>query len=271
MQDQYPEIVIQLMVSILIGLMIVVFIVIFFQLYQKKKLVQEREMESLKASYQKELLQTRLEIQEDVMKRISMEIHDNIGQVMLLANVNLSILQTSTAIQENIELITDTKQILSRASEDISQLSRSLNSDRITDLGVLRSIKQELKLYAAKGIFKVELTDPDDLSGSDLPKETQLLVFRMFQEITNNIIKHANAGLVQFSIEKGDSAIHLEIIDDGIGFDYQSTETTSSKYQGVGLRSLQSRAAFFNGKVTIQSILQKGTTINIFIPNNTPS
>ncbi len=252
----------------MIASILVIFIVMIFQLYQKKKRVQEIEVESLKTAFEKELIQTRLEIQEDVLKNISMEIHDNIGQVMLLANVNFSILQTMSLPAEAPQLIIETKKMLSKATEDLSQLSRSLHSDRITEMGVFAAIKYELRLFSQKKIFNIEISDNYENEGKWLPKETQLLVFRMFQEIINNIIKHAKAAKVVLSLEKDSSGIYLKISDNGVGFKMQPKENGKSDYNGVGLRSLQSRVTLFNGKIEFNSILNEGTTISIFIPTN---
>lgn len=255
-------------VILVIASLLVIFIVMIFQLYQKKKRVQEFEVESLKTAFEKELIQTRLEIQEDVLKNISMEIHDNIGQVMLLANVNFSILQTMPLPAEAPDLIIETKKLLSKATEDLSQLSRSLHSDRITELGVFAAIIYELRIFSQKKIFNVEIQDSYENEGKFLSKETQLLVFRMFQEITNNIIKHAKATKVILLIEKKGSWICLKISDNGVGFIMQSQEKGKSPYNGVGLRSLQSRVALFDGRIEFNSILNEGTTISIFIPDN---
>ena len=247
--------------------MLVGFIIILFQLYKKKKLLQEREMQKLKADFEKELLQTQLEIQEEVLKNVSMEIHDNIGQIMLLANINLSILQTISMESGAPELIKDTKRMLSKASEDISQLSRSLHSERITDIGVFDSILIELNLLQQKGVFTIVIDDRLDDTGKNLPKETQLLVFRMFQEICNNIIKHAKATSITASMQKRENMIELKISDNGIGFEYSTTYDTPTGFNGVGLRSLQSRTKLFGGELLVVSELQKGTSISIFIPN----
>lgn len=228
-------------------------------------------MQSMRSAFEKELLQTRLEIQEDVLKKISMEIHDNIGQIMLLANVNISILQTMPLPAEAPELIKDTKLMLGKATEDLSQLSRSLNSDRITELGVFSAIGHELKLMAQKKLFNAELDNPSDTSGNNIPKETQLIVFRMFQEICNNIIKHAKASLVRVSIVEETDGILFTISDNGVGFEFNPSGGQQSSFNGVGLRSLQSRVQFFKGRIAINSVLQEGTSISIFIPAATPA
>lgn len=270
MPNHLPEIYIQYVSIILITILLIGFIITIILLFQKRKQQQEKDMENLRISYEKEMLLTKLEIQEDVLKNVSMEIHDNIGQILLLANVNVSLLQNMVNPNEVIALIKDTKLMLEKASEDISQFSRSLNSDRITEMGVIMAMIYELGLMEKKGLFEVQFVCIENYTGKNWPKETQLLVFRMFQEICSNIIKHAHASTVELKVVKVVHGIEVIIIDNGVGFDFQPTDDQQSFYNGVGLRSLQARAKYFNGKISIQSLLNSGTTIIIFIPFQDP-
>lgn len=265
MQTKYPEIFTGFITNILIACLLIGFIIIILILYQKKKLMQEKEIETMKSVFDTELLKAQLEIQEEVMKNISQEIHDNIGQIMLLANVNVSILQTMSLPTTAPELIRDTKQLLSKAIEDISHLSRGLHSERVTEIGVFNAIKYELETLKHKGLYTVTITDCAT-SENLLQKETQIILFRMFQEILNNIIKHAQASHIDLIIRENEEAIEVVIIDNGIGFEFNTSSQIQPSYNGVGLRSLHSRVNLFEGKITIDSILQKGTNICIFIP-----
>jgi signal transduction histidine kinase len=250
----------------LITILLIGFIITIILLFQKRKEQQEKDLENLRISYENEILQTKLEIQEDVLKNVSMEIHDNIGQILLLANVNVSLLQTMVIPNEATALIKDTKLMLQKASEDISQFSRSMNSDRITEMGVIMAMIDDLGFMEKKGLFEVRFECIENYTGKNWPRETQLLVFRMFQEICSNIIKHAQAGTVELKVAKVAHGIEVIIIDNGVGFDFQPIENQQSFYNGVGLRSLQTRAQYFNGKISIKSLLNSGTTIVIFIP-----
>lgn len=267
MPDQYQEILIPFIATVIIALLLVGFVVIIVKLYNEKKRAQEKEILVMKTVFEKELLKTRLEIQEEVLKNISMEVHDNIGQELLLANVNVSILQSFDLPPQAPALITETKQLLGKISEDIIRLSRNLHSDRITEIGVFVAIIHDLKLLENKGLYTIHILNEEEQTGKDLPKETQLLVFRMYQEIIKNIIKHAKADQIGFQIVKNENGIELIIKDNGVGFEYKVPgEINSDNGNGVGMRSLLSRAALFNGEITIHSVLNEGTTITIFIP-----
>ncbi len=262
MPNQPPEVLIQFLTSITIGLFLVGFIVTIVLLYQKRKLVQEKEIAHVKAGFEKELLQTKLEIQETVLTYVSQEIHDNIGQVMLLVNINNSLLQSMEINSEASTIIKENKTLVTKAMEDIAELSRSLHSDRISDIGVFAAIRQELLILSQKGIFTVDIDNQLSETDTSFTKETHLVVFRMYQEIVKNIIRHAAASNIRLVIKKEDGIILFTIIDNGKGFDTNTIEAAS----GVGLRSLRSRIGLIGGRIAIESVLGKGTTVRIFIP-----
>ncbi|MBV9988090.1 MAG: hypothetical protein JO301_10445 [Chitinophagaceae bacterium] len=262
MPAEYPEVYVQFLTTVAVTLVLIGCIVTILLSYQKKKILQQQKLAALRAEFEKDLLQTRLEIQEAVLKNISMEIHDNIGQIMLLANINASLLQSMSMPPGAPELIQETKKLLSKAIEDITSLSRSLHSDRITEIGVFKAIETELELLGKKGLFETEFNiDPEELPGA-LPKESQLVLFRIFQELSKNIIKHAKASKVTVAIRKLPAGFTLSVTDNGVGF-----ETDAAPAQGVGMHSLKDRIRMINGKIELDSAPGRGTSVNIFVPH----
>lgn len=266
MQESFPEVYTQFITNIILLATLVSALVLLVLYFKKNKNIQLKEMERMKVLFEKELAQTQLEIQEEIMKDISMEIHDNIGQVMLLSKINLSMLESMDSPKEANELVKETKQILTKAIEDISALSRSMHPERIAELGVASVITDQLNMLAKKGLFQVEINNllPDD--GQELDRSIQLVIFRMYQEITKNILKHAEATLVKFHIEKKEGYVVVIISDNGKGFD-QENNLQDKQNTGIGMKSLQARAALLKGNVTISSELTKGTTVSIMIPS----
>jgi signal transduction histidine kinase len=266
MSTTYPEIYFQFIANILITSFLVGFIISILLLFQKKKKNKEREIELLRNNFDKELLQTRLEIQEDVLKNISMEIHDNIGQVLLLANINVAMLENFRLTDEAPAIIAETTTMLNKAIEDVSQLSRGLHSDRIIEIGVFNAIIYELELLSRKGIYEITITNNYPEANTLLPNETQLIIFRVFQEISKNIIKHSKATHIEFSIQKSGSEIEILINDNGIGFTVSNEENNKQIINGIGLRSIEDRIKFIKSKFSVISNSINGTRICIKIP-----
>src|SRR5882757_2036077 len=136
-------------------LLLGVFILLLATLYskrQKKNIIEKRLM---KTQFDQELLRTQLEIQEQTLKTISQEIHDNIGQVLSLAKLNLNTMDVTQ--QDKLqEKISDSKKLVSKAIQDLRDLSKSMNTDNIEALGLVRAIEYELEMIRKTG-FATEL------------------------------------------------------------------------------------------------------------------
>lgn len=266
MQFKHPEIFTQFLANMLIIGILVGFIILLTLLYQKRKIQQKREVEQIKAEIEKEILTTRLEIQEDIQRLFSSEIHDNVGQSLLLVNVNFTILLKQLNADPNaLSLIRESKDLLTQSMENLTSLSRSMNPDRIVELGVLKAISEELIQLSNKKIFEVEIDIPQFFQDAiNLKPDLQLVIFRIYQEAVKNILKYAEATRIRFGIEESENQIIIFIIDNGKGFD----TTNLSSFTGIGLRNMQKRLAIFDGNVIVQSVLNEGTSIRLVVPYN---
>src|SRR5258706_16472138 len=142
MQKESQEIIITLIAGTIIFLLLGAWMLSFLFLYRSRHLKHLQEKIQLRLSYERELLKAQLEIQEQTFKNISQEIHDNIGQVLSLAKLNLATMPGVTGQQQ--EKITTTKEIISKTIGELRDLSRSLNTDYIADMGLQKAIEYEL-------------------------------------------------------------------------------------------------------------------------------
>ena len=231
---------------------------ILFLSYQKRKFRYNREKQQLRTDFNQELLRAQLEIQEQTFQNISQEIHDNIGQMLSLAKLNLNttdIAQPKQA-EDKIQLSRD---LVGKAINDLRDLSKSLNPDIIMKIGLSESIQRELLMAAKTSQFEVNLTQNGDLFQFDPHKE--LIIFRIFQEILNNIIKHARARTVNVKLDFEMPHFSLTVEDDGEGFDMQRLESVDN--EGLGVRSMRNRAVLVGAQLTISSVLHKGTCVEV--------
>ncbi len=264
MPNQFPEVYIQLLTSIIIIGLLVGFVAFITLLYKRRKAEQKKEMELLKTQVEKELLTTKLEIQQEIEQAISMEMHDNVGQTLLLASVNLAIIDKQMeGTGELSKLVQESKLLITKSLEDITSLSRSMNPDRIVETGVFSVIENELSILAQKGLFQVstniDLTPEDRMSV--LP-EIQIIIFRIYQEAIKNTIKYAEASEVSLDITKHENQISFSLKDNGKGFDTTNPEI----HNGIGLRNMKKRVRIFAGALNINAAPGYGTTIQMLIP-----
>src|SRR6478672_13341252 len=132
---------------IIIGTAAMLFFVIFFYLFflqmHKRRTIHEKEMYDLKAQYERTILQSQLEIQEQTFRNISQEIHDNIGQVLSLAKLNLNTIPH----EGSTDKILLTEELLGKAINDLRDLSKSLHPEKISDIGLVNATRHELFIF----------------------------------------------------------------------------------------------------------------------------
>lgn len=229
---------------------------------RKRKIILENEI--IKKNFEQELLRTQLEIQEQTLKTISEEIHDNIGQVLSLAKLKLNTLDFAKA-EALREKTTDAKSLVSKAIQDLRDLSRSLNTDTIASLGLVRALEQELELFQKSGY-----TTSLQVDGSirKLEPQRELIIFRIIQESLNNIIKHAEAKTIRVNASYQETGLQLSVEDDGKGAPVSALDMEKNSYRSLGLRNMHNRATMIGAVFTLLSEQERGTKVTLDIPFN---
>ena len=244
--------------AIFIGLAL--FIILFTILFTRRKNKLIKDKLRMQSEFQQTLLQAQIEIQEQTLKTISQEIHDNIGQVLSLAKLNLNTFEKTENITNQTK-IDNTKQLVSKAIVDLRHLSRSMYGDQLQELGLPAAIDNELTILQNTKQYKTQLEVKGDVYKMEPQKET--IIYRMVQEAINNCIKHARAKKIIVNLLYESDNFSLNIQDDGIGFD---PKALSALTNGMGLKSMQNRASMIGGACTIQTEINKGTMISFSLP-----
>jgi two-component system NarL family sensor kinase len=240
-------------------------IVILVLVYQKRQLQYLREREQLKVMFEKEILESRLEMQEQTFKNISQEIHDNIGQLLSLAKLNISTMDTENPkdVQEKKE---DSRVLIGKAIQDLRDLSRSMNTDFVSEIGLLKAVAYELQLLKKASSYTTDL----QMEGEPvrLPAQQELIVFRIFQEVLNNIIKHAKASCITVQLRFNPHRMMLQVTDNGQGFLAPSYFDGSAPPNSLGIRNMQNRARMIGAGFFLESSPGAGTSVTLHIPLN---
>src|SRR5258705_5255222 len=212
MQKEKLEVLLSVIVASFFILMLVITILIFFRVYlkRKNKLILEKELMSIQ--FEQTLLQSKLEIQEQTFYDISQELHDNIGQVLSLVSISLNTLN----VPGEADKISRMDDLLGKALFDLRNLSHSLDADYIRNNGWTGLVVKLMNGLQNTGKFKTILQMDDGLPalGTDKP----IILFRMIQEVVNNIIKHAHANTIFLNAKKQNDGLVITIKDDGKGF-----------------------------------------------------
>lgn len=231
-----------------LSVLLIFFYLLFIQ-YSRRKVEHLKQMKNLQFEYEQTLLRSQIEIQEQTLQYISREIHDNIGQVLSLVSLNLNTIEASD--KDKLEF---TGNLVTKAIDDLRGLSKSLNPDRVQLIGLTESIKTELDQLERTGRFETDLDIKNALS--EISQEKTIILYRMIQEVLNNIIKHSRATKVTVLIQNTDGNDMICITDNGTGFNQEDCPS------GLGLQNLTQRAAMINAELIINSKINEGTSVS---------
>ncbi len=214
-----------------------------------------------------ELLREIFSIQEEERKRIARELHDETSQVLASLTANLA--AASNLLPDNKE---KAKDILQRAQDlsirildEIHRMIYELRPSLLDDMGLVAAVRSQLEESLRPTGIKVNFKT----SGQEerLPPQIEATLFRVVQEATSNITKHAHARKADISLRFKKGTISIQVKDDGIGFDVQEAISSKERPRGLGLLGMKERVEILNGTMNIKSRpAGAGTKIVIEIP-----
>ncbi len=197
--------------------------------------------------------------QEDERKRLSRELHDDIGQRLSLAASEAAVMASqSNATPIPADRINALRDELDRLCSDIHEMSHSLHSYKLQHLGLKSALKDMCERFS-RSDFSVDLRVED--MEDPISKEVSLCLYRVAQESLNNALKHAHAPAAAVILTKLQGKFYMTIQDSGIGFDSQISS------QGLGLISMSERLRGVNGQFRLHSIPGHGTEIWVEVPD----
>ena len=246
MSAEISEIVIITLVGTFLMLFLVIFIIWFFFIHQRSKEKSLQEKAALKAQFEQEILSSENEIKEETMRFISRELHDNVVQILSLVKIQLNNL--SEELPDSLK-IAQSKDYLSAAITDLRALSKTLNTENILHEGLVKTIGFELqRLQKTSGLVINYQVSSDDIR---LDAKQEIIVFRVFQEILQNILKHAQAKNINICLETQAETLIIGVRDDGIGFDFEEKLKNKGFDSGAGLANMVYRANLLKGSFRV--------------------
>jgi PAS domain S-box-containing protein len=199
--------------------------------------------------------------QEQERRRIARELHDDIGQRLALLAIELAQLQRSSSPPSEFSgKIEKLQAQTSEIAADVQSLSHELHSSRLQYLGLAAALQGFCQEFSEQQAVEV------DFKAWDLPTplspDISLCFFRVLQEGLHNAAKHSGARQFEVRLWGTPEEIHLTISDSGVGFDREEAKVS----RGLGLISMQERLKLLHGTLSIESRLQRGTTVHASVP-----
>mgnify|MGYP001822107870 CR=1 FL=1 len=250
---------IALIIYVIIFLFLFSFLfILFFSTFQKRKNQLLLDKVSQQKEFDEELIKTQQEIQEETLKRFGRELHDNVGQMLVLATMQMN--AVAKVAQDDIkDKVDNASGALKETLEEVRALSKSLNSDVIFNLGFEATVKNEIDRLNKTGLINSNLNITGDKVNFENHKD-ELILFRVLQEFFSNTLKYAEAENLEVNIHYNAESMSVNAKDDGIGFDLKLLS------KGSGLINMEKRAELINAKFKLESQPNQGAKLSVVYP-----
>jgi signal transduction histidine kinase len=203
-----------------------------------------------------------IQAQEEEQMRLARDLHDDLSQSLALLSIELEMFgQSKPAEREQIgERMREFSEQVKRLSSEVHRLAHELHPAKLEQLGLVAALRGFCKEFAVAHELAIEFADRS--VPRSVPEDTALCLYRITQEALHNVVKHSGATAARVGLTKEDSELRLTIADDGVGFDPKVIRTNGS----LGLVSMRERARFVHGRFSVESHVDKGTSIEVRVP-----
>lgn len=232
---------------------------IFYLLYNRSRYQQKAASEKVLSDEKLLRLKEVLQAEEKERERIARELHDGVGHLLSSAKLNLSVIESEDD-DDNRTAIENSMKIIDEALAETRTISHNLMPSALTELGFEAALNQLLRKINQSGKVKAELIN--DAESVQLTETTSMTVYRIVQEVINNILKHSGATVIRLHLKSEKDMIDLTMQDNGKGLDVNSIGNSS----GIGWKNIFIRADMIQAHINIQSAPDQGTTVQLQIP-----
>lgn len=221
----------------------------------KENALHQEHIKFLQRQQQVVSLQSMVNGQETERTRIAKDLHDGLGGLFSTIKMYFSTLQHEQQYLHNNELFAKSYELIDTASEEVRRIAHNMMPEVLMKLGLVHALQDMCSNISAGKLLQVKLQSYG--MEQRMNASTEIMLYRIVQELLNNIIKHADATkvIVQFNREADHLAVTVE--DNGRGFNLQETDGN----RHTGLETIKSRVNYLNGNISIDSEEEVGTTV----------
>jgi PAS domain S-box-containing protein len=205
-----------------------------------------------------------VEVQETERRRLARELHDEVGQSLTVAQMNLQAVMQSPGTADQAQRLSESLKMVDHVLEQVHDISLNLRPSMLDDLGLEAALRWYTHRLANSAGFRAEFATQPLEHRLDPILETEC--FRIAQEALTNVVRHAHAQTVNVDLLAKDGRLHLNVRDDGVGFEVASTREQAVHGASLGLLSMEERAGLGGGAVDFNSIPGKGTNVQAWFP-----
>lgn len=237
-------------------------IVAFVFVYQKKLIQRDLKIQKMQAEYQKDLLRATIQVQEKERKRIAQDLHDDIGAMLSTIRLGVAGMLRAKVLDERQSInLQNTRGLIDETIGNVRRLSRDLLPATLEEFGLVYALQELFSTIERNSSLDLVLHPSKHTSRMD--QIVELALYRVVQELCNNIIKHANATKIEIWINQTSTELELILIDNGEGFVMGKPGTGQVNSHGLGLKNIESRLNMINATINYALAPIKGTKASI--------
>ena len=187
--------------------------------------------------------------------RLARDLHDGVGQMLSLIKMNMSTLpEVNSAMQKTIDLVDKT-------IDEVRNVSHNLIPEEL-NFGIFPALEDFAEKVNVSGVPRMEIEISSGIKSKSFKKQHELSIYRIVQEIVNNIVKHAGASTIRLSMSQHDQGTLLSIKDNGRGINMDAVHAST----GIGWKNINARVHLMSGEIKIHTGKPSGTQIEITLP-----
>jgi two-component system NarL family sensor kinase len=249
-------------------LVLAIGLVVFIVFHQRRVIRYQLQLQRMEDEQQKILLNASIRWQEEERQRIAADLHDDAGPLLATARLYLNENLVHQDINTQLQSIYNAKQIIDDTIQLIRNISHSLMPPTLKNFGLESAVNDLFQKISGSGSINASCRFHD--YRNRMKPEQELLVFRVIQELVNNILKHSNASFIHITQNYQDGKFFIRIHHDGRGITQNDFDKLNKSAMGLGLKNIQSRIRVLHGGITFEKdISQTYFKVTLDIPVET--
>ncbi|HRF24157.1 MAG TPA: histidine kinase [Chitinophagaceae bacterium] len=270
LQSTAPSPTIVLILGTLCMFILVGGIIIFMLLHQRKVEGHNKQIEQMEADHQKILLNASIRLQEEERQRLAADLHDDAGPLLATARLYLNenlINQDKAAL---LQSILQTRQIIDETIMLVRNISHNLMPPTLKNFGLESAVTDLFQKISGSGVVNASSRFHD--YQERMNEERELIVFRVVQELINNILKHSKSSFIHLTQNLQDEKFFIRIHHDGRGILQADFDRLNKSYDGLGLKNISSRMRIMQGQISFErDISQTYFKVTLELPKTDPN
>ncbi len=233
-----------------------------YLLFNRRRLQEKADLQQQFIVQQDEAAKAVITAEETERQRMSATLHDGLGQMLSVVKMNLQSIAVKTEGNEAVApVMNKTLDLMDASIKEMREVSHQFATTNVVRFGLSAALKDLVDKIDQKHLeITLEMNGPVN----ETDPEIQLVIYRIFQECINNVIKHSKASNLEIVLQAEKNQIFGRVKDNGIGFAYNG----GGPYHGIGLENILTRIKFLKGTASIDSVPGSGTSISFKIPTN---